>query len=91
MTGFLIIYERHSGNRQVLEYPGQDGHRAAVSKRLELEAQGRFVGRNIEIAALSTDSLETLQVTHSRYFRGTEVDFLDTEPGSVKTAGHENY
>jgi hypothetical protein len=76
MPGYLILYRRHSGERQVIEFGGPGGHREAVNMRLRLEAEKRFAGENIEIAAISSDSIETVRSTHSRYFEGDEVDLL---------------
>lgn len=63
MPGFVIEYNRRTHEGQVTEFPSS---REATERRLELEA-----GRNdhdIEIAAVSSKSLETLKQTHSRYF-----------------------
>ncbi len=76
MSGFLILYRRRSGERQVFEFPGADGPVDAARARLRYERDSRFRDSGIEIAAISSDSLETVMRTHSRYFRGTEVDFL---------------
>jgi hypothetical protein len=42
--------------------------------RLQLEAER--LDENIEIVALISESLETLQRTHSRYFTGQEVEAI---------------
>ncbi|MFE3758521.1 hypothetical protein ACFXO9_29815 [Nocardia tengchongensis] len=76
MAGFLILYRRHSGERQVVEYDGPEGDRDALRERLRLEAEHRFEGEDVEIAVISSDSLATVMVTHSRYFNGREVDLL---------------
>ena len=76
MPGFLILYRRHSGERQVLSYDGPDGRQRALLERLRLEADGRFKDSDIEIAAVSSDSIETVKATHARYFNGDEIDFL---------------
>jgi hypothetical protein len=76
VPGFLILYRRHSGERQVIQFDGPEGHRAALEMRLRLEAERRFVGEDVEIAAISSDAIETVQSTHARYFQGDEADLL---------------
>ncbi|WP_433206856.1 hypothetical protein ACQP1G_20815 [Nocardia sp. CA-107356] len=76
MSGFLIIYKRQSGEYQIVEYDGEDGHRAALNQRLALESEGELTEMEFEIAALSSDSLESIKKTHSRYFHGKEVQFI---------------
>jgi hypothetical protein len=68
MRGYVIQFNRRTGDRHVTEFatPGE-----AMEYRLELEAERR--DESIEIAALISESLETLQRTHSRYFTGREV------------------
>jgi hypothetical protein len=77
MPGYLIIYERTSGNRQVIEYHGKEGHRKALQQRLILEAEKRFIDKDVEIVAISSKSLDTVKTTHARYFQGQEIEFLD--------------
>lgn len=71
MPGFVIEYHRPTGARRVHEFPGDSGHQDAMRYRLELELQ-RTDG-DWEIASLNSDSLETLQKTHARYFVGREM------------------
>ncbi|MGN7969312.1 hypothetical protein [Microbacterium sp. 22296] len=71
MSGFLIEYHRPTGVNRVQEFRGADGPRRALLCRLELEAQR--TDRNWEIVSLNSDSLETLQRTHSRYFDAGET------------------
>lgn len=71
MSGFVIEYHRPSGDRRVTAFPGDEGHREALQYRLEREAT-REDG-DWEIASLNSDSLETLQRTHARYFSGREL------------------
>lgn len=71
MPGFVIEYHRPTGDRRVYEFPGDNGHREALQLRLELEAQREDA--DWEIASLNSDSLATLQKTHSRYFTGREL------------------
>lgn len=75
-VGVLVLYRRHTGEHQVFEYPAPDGHSYALQQRLRLDADPRFELANIEICALSSDSLDSIKVTHPRYFSGTAVDLL---------------
>lgn len=67
MRGFVIEFNRRTGDRRVTEFATP--HKA-MEYRLQLEAER--LDENIEIAALISPSLETLQHTHSRYFAGEE-------------------
>ena len=73
MAGFVIEYNRHTRARRVTEFATA---REAMEYRLRLEA-GR-TDRNVEIAALSSKSLDTLRQTHSRYFSGEELPVGDS-------------
>lgn len=66
MPGFVIEYHRPTGERRVHEFLSEDGHRLALLRRLQLEAERS--DSDWEIASLNSDSLETLKKTHSRYF-----------------------
>lgn len=66
MAGFVIEYNRRTGERRVTEYLGADGHRQALRRRLALEAERASM--EWEIASLTSDSLATVEKTHSRYF-----------------------
>jgi hypothetical protein len=68
MPGYVIEFNRRTRVRRVREFAD---HREAMRERLRLEA-GR-TNSEIEIAALISDSLETLEQTHSRYFTGEEL------------------
>ena len=67
MPGYVIEFNRRTRERRVREFAD---HREAMRYRLELEA--RRDDLDVEIAALISDSLGTLQRTHSRYFTGQE-------------------
>jgi hypothetical protein len=71
MRGYVIEFNRRTGDRRVTEFATSQ---EAMEYRLQLEA-GRH-DENIEIAALISESLETLQRTHSRYFTGQELAAL---------------
>jgi hypothetical protein len=68
MPGFVIEYNRRTHTRHVTEFQSA---REATEYRLELEAVR--TDHDIEIAAVSSKSLETLKQTHSRYFTGEEL------------------
>jgi hypothetical protein len=68
MPGFVIEYNRRTRARHVTEFQSA---REAMEYRLVLEAGP--TDHDIEIAAVSSKSLETLQQTHSRYFTGEEL------------------
>ncbi|MDT0116405.1 hypothetical protein Q9R20_05315 [Microbacterium sp. PRF11] len=66
MAGFVIEYNRRSGERRVHTFPGEDGHREALRRRFELEETRE--SEDWEIVSLNSDSIETVQRTHARYF-----------------------
>lgn len=63
MAGFVIEYNRRTRARYVTEFATI---REAVQYRLKLEDER--TERNVETAALSSKTLDTLKQTHSRYF-----------------------
>jgi len=71
MPGFVIEYNRRSRDYRVTTFDGEGGHREAFERRLELEADREDT--NIEIVSLTSDSLDTVKKTHSRYFAGREL------------------
>ncbi|MBF6221799.1 hypothetical protein IU479_27265 [Nocardia abscessus] len=79
MSGFLVLYKRQSGEYQIIEYGGREGDRAALDRRLLLESEGEFAEDQFEIAVLSADSLESIKETHSRYFHGKKVQFIEPQ------------
>lgn len=68
MPNFVIEFNRKTRDRRVQEFSGA---REAMEHRLELEAERTDL--NLEIVALTSESLETLMMTHSRYFTGNEL------------------
>jgi hypothetical protein len=71
MPGFLVEYNRRTGDWKVTEFPGPDGHRDALLRRLELDKAR--TDKSWEYVSLSSDSLKTIKKTHSRYFHGRQV------------------
>lgn len=72
MPGFVIEYNRTTGDHHVTQFPGADGHRAALMFRLERERTRPST--QWEVVSLNSDSLETVHRTHSRYFTGRTVE-----------------
>lgn len=68
MPHFLIVYDLRAGRTIRLdEYP--DGDREeAMAHRFRLESD--YLGDpNLEVIVLGAESIKTLEVTHSRYFK----------------------
>lgn len=68
MHGYVIEFNRATRERRVSEFASA---REAMEYRLQLE--GRRTDQNVEIAALVSKSIATLERTHSRYFTGKEL------------------
>lgn len=68
MNGFVVEYNRRTREVRVTPFLGPEGHRAALKRRLQLEAERTDL--EWEIASLASDSMETVRHTHSRYFEG---------------------
>lgn len=71
MPGFVIEYNRKSRDYRVTTFDGEGGHREAFERRLLLEANRD--DHDVEIVSLTSDSLDTVKKTHSRYFAGREL------------------
>jgi hypothetical protein len=73
---FLIDYDRPQGRIVSMQtFPDTD-YMAAMDARLEIELD--LFHRKIpdrEVVVLQADSLETLKVTHSRYFKTLQEHF----------------
>ena len=67
LPAFVVEYNRRTRVRHVTEFGSS---REAMDHRLALEADRTDL--NIEIATVSSKSLDTLKQTHSRYFNGEE-------------------
>lgn len=65
MPAYVIEFNRKTRARRVYQF---DTPREAMDLRLQLERER--VDHDIEIAALTSTSLQTLKRTHSRYFTG---------------------
>jgi hypothetical protein len=67
MKYFVVEYERPTGTlRMCREFPESE-YAAAAKLRLERDLANRE-HPEVEIVLLGTDSLETLKITHGRYF-----------------------
>lgn len=66
MPGYVIEYDRLTGEAHVTPFEQPGGHRLALKYRLKLESER--TSNDIEIVSLVSDSIETVKRTHSRYF-----------------------
>ena len=71
MAGFVIEYNRRTHDWSVTQFLSETGHRDALKLRLERERLR--TNTDVEIVSLVSDSLETIQKTHARYFTGREL------------------
>ncbi len=67
MTRFVVVYERPRARLLLFRQFAHDDWASANTLRNELEMQYR-TQPEIEIVLLTSDSIATLQATHSRYF-----------------------
>jgi hypothetical protein len=71
---FLIVYSLKDAKLVHLEAFEDDVDRAtAAYSEMEREYRDRDDHQNFEIVLVGADSLDTLHVTHSRYFRSDEL------------------
>jgi hypothetical protein len=69
---FLIDYDRESGKlRSVTEFQSAQSAEAA-SARVALELELLSLKKKCEVVVLEADSIESLKLTHNRYFRNVE-------------------
>ncbi|MGV9797746.1 hypothetical protein ACWDTP_06770 [Mycobacterium sp. NPDC003449] len=68
MPGFVIEFNRRTRNRRVHQFVSP---REAMAYRLKLERERQDL--DVEIAALTSGSIDSLRRTHSRYFTGTDI------------------
>ncbi len=66
MSGFVIVYQRKTGESRVRSFLGENGYRDAFDERMKLEAENS--DPDVEIVSLVSDSLESVRLTHSSYF-----------------------
>lgn len=71
MAGYLIEYNRRTGDWKVQEFVGPLGHQDALRARLAMERAR--TDSDVEIASINGESLETVKKTHSRYFEGHQL------------------
>lgn len=67
---FLLIYDLANQALVSMKEFGNDTHRAATAyTEAERSYRSRSDHENFEIVLVGADSIDTLRVTHSRYFR----------------------
>jgi hypothetical protein len=66
LSHFLIVYDLREGRRVLLEEFASA--RAATDAYAALEEEYRDRSADFEVVLVGADSLDTLRVTHSRYF-----------------------
>ena len=71
MKHFLIVVNRKTGARKIVEYA--DAKQAILRRLAEEEANN---DSDVEIVVIGSPSLDDLKVTHSRYFRVEELPGL---------------
>ncbi len=70
---FLMVYDLARGELVSL-HEFDDSHEAAAAYTdVERNYRSRSDHENFEIVLVGADSLDTVNVTHSRYFRGREL------------------
>lgn len=76
MKQFVIVFDRPRGEiLEMVEFPATE--REIALKEL-FEREDRFRGRHdIEVVMLGSDSVETLKLTHGRYFKGELARRID--------------
>jgi hypothetical protein len=77
MKPYLVIYNRRSGDKTIQEFANPA---AAMKERLRLETNS---DADTEIVVLSSDSIESLRITHARYFQSVR-SILEDSQHSVK-------
>lgn len=79
MTSFLLEYNRRDGALKLEAFtdPAQ-----AMAARMRREAE---VGPDIEVVVLSSDSVESLRRTHSRYFQSVS-EILQSSGDALRAA-----
>lgn len=76
MSYFLIVYRRSDGKLLVLKEFPADQADIAQQQRFALERQ-EMNNNDVEVIVLGASSLESLQKTHSRYFKDLSFESLD--------------
>lgn len=71
MVGVMIRYNRKTGDRWVKVYDGPDGYRTAIHDPRYLREMGKPKG-DWELVVIGSDSLDSVEHTHSRYFSGKD-------------------
>jgi hypothetical protein len=66
VASFLLRYDRRTGALEVTEYAGAQARERALAARVR--AEDERPSEDVEVVALTADSLEELHRTHGRYF-----------------------
>lgn len=69
MSSYLLIYNRRTGQLRHEEFVGDQGRKAAMRRRLEVEKSRPSA--DIEVVVLAAESLDQIKHTHGRYFSST--------------------
>jgi hypothetical protein len=77
MNYYLIVYDHASGRSDVTEF-AEDLRAEALRRRFDLDIEHRAAPQ-IEVALLSAPSRESLERTHSRYFKSVR-ELLENVP-----------
>lgn len=72
MEGILIKYNRKNGERIIREYKGPDGYSNAMKTKFFADSISN-PQNDWEVVVIGSDSLSTVERTHSRYFSGRDV------------------
>ncbi len=72
MEGILIKYNRKNGDRIVHEYKGLNGYVEAMKTKLFADSIAS-PQNNWEVVVIGSDSISTVERTHSRYFSGKDI------------------
>ncbi|MEE8725485.1 MAG: hypothetical protein SOI15_05375 [Bifidobacterium crudilactis] len=78
MEGILIKYNRKSGDRIVQEFKGASGYLEAMRTKLFADSIS-YPQDNWEVVVIGSDSISTVERTHSRYFSGNDISGSDKQ------------
>lgn len=73
MSSFVIVYDLVSGRSKIQEFAGAHAGKRALERRLEIESDS---SDRLEVVAVRSESIETLEETHSRYFASGDYQLV---------------
>lgn len=85
IKNFLLVYNRRGGTLEVQKDFGSNAD-AAVAEYQRLEREHRSDG-NFDIVLVGSDSIESVMVTHSNYFRKGSQDLESYLRGVLEESG----